>query len=111
MTTATLQKVDASDLRHRVRSLIEAALGDQLEAAILFGSQARGDATEDSDWDVLVVIHEDADEKIAGNRLTRLRGDLVVELGEAVDFVLLKWSMADDFAPLLLNVLEDGQRL
>ena len=31
------------------------ALGERLVAVVLFGSRARGDATADSDWDLLVL--------------------------------------------------------
>jgi predicted nucleotidyltransferase len=31
---------------------------DQLIAVILFGSQARGDATPDSDFDVLIILKD-----------------------------------------------------
>jgi len=34
---------------------LRVALGDQLIAAVLFGSQARGDGHDGSDWDVLIV--------------------------------------------------------
>ena len=33
------------------------------EKLILFGSQARGDAREDSDWDLLVVLNKDGKRK------------------------------------------------
>jgi len=32
--------------------------GPRLEAVVLFGSRARGDAREDSDWDLLVLLHD-----------------------------------------------------
>ncbi len=34
------------------------ALGERLVAVVLFGSQARGEATEESDWDLLVIARE-----------------------------------------------------
>jgi predicted nucleotidyltransferase len=34
------------------------ALGERLLAVVLFGSRARGDATEASDWDLLVVAED-----------------------------------------------------
>ena len=39
-----------------VRAL-RGALGERLIAVVLFGSQARGDATPESDWDLLVIAH------------------------------------------------------
>lgn len=43
----------ADTLTSAVKALIQAA--PHTEQIILFGSQARGDATEDSDWDFLVI--------------------------------------------------------
>jgi len=38
-----------------VRECLQGELGEQLLCLVLFGSHARGEATEDSDWDVLLV--------------------------------------------------------
>ncbi len=40
----------------RFQSALRARFGDRLREAVLFGSQARGDAHEESDVDVLVVV-------------------------------------------------------
>jgi predicted nucleotidyltransferase len=43
-----------------LREVVEAlhqGLGNNLVAVVLFGSQARGEATEVSDWDLLVLAH------------------------------------------------------
>jgi len=37
-------------------TLLRRGLGEQLKEVILFGSQARGDAWEGSDYDVVVVV-------------------------------------------------------
>jgi predicted nucleotidyltransferase len=37
---------------------LQAIYGDRLRAVLLFGSQARGEATEDSDVDVAVVLDD-----------------------------------------------------
>lgn len=102
---------DALAFRRLVRTRIEEVLGDDFDGAILFGSRARGDATADSDWDVLVALREEADEEAARRRLLTLRVDLIGQAKELVQFFVIKWSAANDDAPLLLNVLEDGQRL
>lgn len=47
-----------TDLRALLSEMTETlcrTLGDDLVSVVLFGSQARGDATEGSDWDFLVI--------------------------------------------------------
>jgi predicted nucleotidyltransferase len=39
----------------QVVAALHRALGDRLVAVVLFGSRARGDASADSDWDLLVI--------------------------------------------------------
>ena len=56
--------------------------------AILFGSRARGDAREDSDWDVLILIH--------GQRITGEDFDRV-----AYPFVDYGWSIGEQIHPLI----------
>ena len=40
------------------RRALASRFGDLVEEIIVFGSKARGDATEDSDLDILIVIRE-----------------------------------------------------
>jgi uncharacterized protein len=42
----------------RVVSVLRGSLGERLVAVVLFGSQARGDASVDSDWDLLVIAKD-----------------------------------------------------
>ncbi len=42
----------------RFRAELDKAYGDRIERVVLFGSRARGDAREDSDWDVAVFLRE-----------------------------------------------------
>ena len=42
----------------RFRRELDAAYGERLERVILFGSRARGDAREDSDYDVAVFLKD-----------------------------------------------------
>jgi predicted nucleotidyltransferase len=53
----TQAKEQAEILTRGVQAL-RAALGERLMAVVLFGSQARGEASEDSDWDLLVIARE-----------------------------------------------------
>jgi uncharacterized protein len=45
----------------RFRAALDALYGDRIERVVLFGSRARGDAREDSDYDVAVFLKGLAD--------------------------------------------------
>lgn len=47
-----------ADALERFASVVRARFGDRVREVVLFGSHARGDAHEDSDVDVLVVIDD-----------------------------------------------------
>ena len=51
------QKIANHEVLTRYRDALLARFPDQLQRLILFGSQARGDATAGSDIDVLVVVN------------------------------------------------------
>ncbi len=40
------------------RTALDVAYGDRIERVVLFGSRARGDAREDSDYDVAVFLRD-----------------------------------------------------
>jgi predicted nucleotidyltransferase len=51
---AGMKKIAAQEIAPAVQALQE-GLGKNLMAVVLFGSRARGDAKEESDWDLLVI--------------------------------------------------------
>jgi predicted nucleotidyltransferase len=83
--------------------------GDRLVKVVLFGSQARGDATSGSDIDVMVVLTGDVR---PGEELERT-GDLVAALSLKYDVLLSTVFRPEDAydraeTPLLINVRREG---
>lgn len=94
-----------ADLRDRLEELY----GPRLERVVLFGSQARGDATPESDVDVLVVLHGD----VRPVEEIRRTGGMVSEvslrtgLDVAVSFISSERFRSEE-SPFVLNVRREG---
>jgi len=48
--------VEPTELAGQIRCRLEEAFGDRLRGVVLYGSEARGEAREDSDVDVLMLL-------------------------------------------------------
>lgn len=60
------------EISGQIVSVLRAALGNRLVAVILFGSRARGEASDSSDWDMLVIA-EDLPKKVFARRALLVR--------------------------------------
>ena len=83
-------------------------LGDRLRQVLLFGSRARGDATNESDYDLLVVMDEV--DSTTTNQIDEIVGQALLEYGA----VLSAFPIAENdrarrkYSPLLINVAREG---
>jgi uncharacterized protein len=69
----------------RLRRALDALYGDRIERVVLFGSRARGDAGEDSDYDLAVFLHDLTDRWHELDRLADLRADFLEDAGVFID--------------------------
>ncbi|KAF0127258.1 MAG: DNA polymerase beta domain-containing protein region [Elusimicrobia bacterium] len=88
--------------------------GANLDSVILYGSKARGDATRDSDIDVMVVLNDYTNRSEEFDKVSRL----VYRIEEEYDYALLiafiirkKEEYHTRQTPLLLNVRREGVNL
>jgi predicted nucleotidyltransferase len=94
------------DLRVRLQDLY----GDRLADVILFGSVARGDATEESDVDVLVVLHGPVDRHVENKRLSAIVIDLMEEYGWVVTpIVASAAALQSEQWPLYRSIHSEGR--
>lgn len=94
-----------------LRARLEALYGARLVRVVLFGSYARGDATPDSDVDVLVVLRGVADPYAEAWTVADLDLDLLDAFGLPVSFVVLGDADAASDWPLLANIRREGREL
>jgi len=91
------------------RARLDETLGEDLDSIVLYGSQARGDAVEGSDIDVLCVMKKSFD-----------YGELILRTSEITSEISLKYDVVlsrsfarlEDYktrqTPFLMNVRREG---
>lgn len=85
---------------------------DEGVEVVLFGSRARGNERNDSDWDYLILTEREADKSLK-KRIRDKIYELELETGAVIGSVIHskdKWSQLDQ-TPLFKNVAKVGLRL
>jgi predicted nucleotidyltransferase len=81
------------------------------EKVILFGSQARGDACEDSDWDLLLILNKKGKDRWADfDKYAYPFTEIGWEYGVAINPLLYtreEWEQGNLF-PFYKNVMHEG---
>lgn len=108
-TLTRIVNAEVGTMLEELRSALERLYGDRLRQVILYGSQARGEANEDSDVDVVVVL---AGSIVPGREIDRML-DLVVELNEKYGTLISVYPVSEENyqatqSPLLVNVRREG---
>jgi predicted nucleotidyltransferase len=108
-STGTQVLIQGAALAEIVRRLVEAY---RPERVYLFGSKARGDAGVDSDYDLMVVVPEDAPPE---RRRSRLAYEVLWGTGTAADVLVWTRQQFDDRlhvrASLPATVMREGRLL
>ncbi len=104
-----MSRIDLDSLLDDLKAQLAVHYGRRLHSVVLFGSQARGDAGDDSDVDVLVLLHGAANpyDEIAATRTLLseiwLKHDCIVScLFRSVE------SLEPPLGPFLGNVVREG---
>ena len=108
----TALKMTASEVQamlEELRSGLSILYGNRLNRVLLYGSWARGEATEGSDVDVMVILSGSV---VPGREIDRML-DLVMELGEKYDALISVYPVSEkDYratqSPLLVNARCEG---
>ena len=81
---------------------------------ILFGSRARGDFKEDSDWDVLIIVEDDIERKKKFLLISNLRKKLAKKLLD-VDLIIKNKSelsfYENFYGSVIFEALKEGIEL
>lgn len=101
--------MDVTTIVNQFKTGTKTLYGEKLKAIILYGSWARGEATSESDIDLLVVLQG---EIIPGREIDRML-DLITDLNLEYAVLLSVLPMSENEyigvnSPLLLNIRREG---
>ena len=92
----------------RFRAALDEIYGDRVERVVLFGSRARGDATEDSDYDVAVFLRDLGDRWQELDRLADLRSDFLENTDVFIDAKPYPAGAYRDRTTLMREIRREG---
>lgn len=95
----------------RFAAAARALYGDRVERIVLFGSRARGDAQEDSDWDIAIFLHDMGDWWQEAEPLGAIEAKLTDETGAVVTAQPFRAGGYADRTPLMAEIRRDGRDL
>lgn len=103
---------DGVEVARAVAADLAAFYGERLRRVVLFGSFARGDADDDSDVDLLVVLNRVDDEWKEFDRLLDLTWERVLSSGRAISpYPVTEAELAESDKPYLVRARQEGQDL
>lgn len=93
----------------RFRAAVTEIYGERLERVVLFGSRARGDPGQDSDYDVAVFLRDMSDRFAEMNRLADLSTAILDATGEFIHVMPYGAGSYDDpRMPLMHEIRAEG---
>jgi predicted nucleotidyltransferase len=93
------------------REALTELYGATLDRVVLFGSRARGDATEDSDYDVAVFLKDVGPGMTEWYRLADLRLRFLDAGGPFFDAIPFRASDYESTRPIIREIRRDGVTL
>ena len=97
------------EIVNRIREILHRVAPDT--QAILYGSEARGDARPDSDIDVLILLDKDRISMDDEERITGGLYDIELDTGVMINPKVItrkQWNLAEKFTLFYRNVMREG---
>lgn len=96
-------------LINRIKTHLMKMYGGKIKKVILYGSYVRGEATKDSDIDILVLVDSSLEPFEVRDSLSDLLFDILLEEGELVSVIAVPERLFESYnSPFMLNVRKEG---
>lgn len=103
--------IDARSIVKELKQLLVDNLGDDISEVVLFGSQLKGTAHQDSDVDVLIVLNSDYDWK-KKREISDLCYEIDLKYGVFLDTQIISKNELENSIrgkhPIFVNALAEG---
>ena len=108
MVNGVVAQMLADPVLRRFRTDLDNVFGARIERVVLFGSRARGEATDESDYDVAVFLRDFTDRWPEVDRLVEIETDLLYETGAFVHAMPFRAGAWQERSPLMGAIRRDG---
>jgi len=96
-------------ITHQLRAYFQQTYPDRLDRLVLFGSWARGEATGDSDLDLLVVLRDPVSPSREISQTSEFIGQLCLDHNILISRLFMGRSRFEtENSPLLRNIRREG---
>ena len=103
------EQPQSNPILQRFRVALHEMYGDRLERVVLFGSRARGDADEESDYDIAVFLRDLSNQPAEMNRLADLATDILYTGGPFIHAMPYPAGFYnDERMPLMYAIRAEG---
>ena len=96
-------------LINRIKEHLIRIYGDKIKKVILYGSFVRGEATQDSDIDLLVLTDQSLNPFEVRDSLSDILFDILLDEGELISVIAIPENLYENYnSPFMLNVRKEG---
>jgi len=96
----------------QVKERLQETYGEKIKQVILYGSYVRGDATSDSDVDILIVVAESLNPFEVRKGLSEFLFDILLEEGELISVIAVPEHIFENYnSPFVMNVKREGMKV
>lgn len=93
----------------RIKAHLIKIYGGKIKKVILYGSFVRGEATSDSDIDILVLVDQSLNPFEVRESLSDLLFDILLDEGELISVIAVPEHLFENYnSPFMLNVKKEG---
>lgn len=100
---------EIKDIADEIKKFLIREYGNGIKQVLIYGSFARGEATEDSDIDMAVIIDDSLKAENVEKELSDFLFDILLERKELISVFAIPESIFENYnSPFILNTKAEG---